>query len=484
MSLRLHGPQMIELKARLPLSAGARQRLDLFFYLPEQLQLDARTLPRDRFLSGVVTHSRYQVRREGLDILTSTDDDNPLVRITALLDDAGYDAEAGAEAGGGGNTGDTPADADRIRECIYELRMAGNLFHSAFKDELRAAAEAPPVAAVVDRADAALAAVGTVCRRILDGSGASPSSECRQAVVRMREYVWSTTIRRTARTILDGDLSPEDTATLRPWLRRLEDQAADWGFEPLAGTTDTLRRDGELKRWIQSILYLPARGSRRNDRVFQVVAAVAAGLAMTVAVLATVFANSRWAGGSLPWAIALVGAYIVKDRIKEGVRVILVRRVPGLVQDRVTLLSEPVDVALRHTGGTARRVPSVRRRTIGRKVAMLRFVDAPAGWTGVQLQKRFRFRMRRVRRHRRANAVVEIIRIDVGDWLARLDREWKYWPVRGADGSLRLARVPREYDFYAAVRQGEMWRWYRIRATREAVVGIAPSSPLIAEPGA
>ncbi|HKK49764.1 MAG TPA: hypothetical protein VJ932_11755, partial [Alkalispirochaeta sp.] len=270
---------MIEVKARFPLTGGARRRLDLFAYLPAQLQINQRSLPRERFLSGVISHARYQVRREGLDILTSDDSDNPLWR----LEHAGE------------------------RDPNYEIRMVCNLFHSAFKEELRDAVASGGVEQVVARGRSAL----DRCERVF----ARYDEEAQPA----REYLWGTTARRVARTILAQEPAESagataesagaaatsagvtrDLALLRQWLGELEETATRWGVVTLHADPNQVTRDAALKKWVQSILYLPGRESNRNQRVFQAIAAVAAGLAMTVAVVATVFAESRWSGGSLP----------------------------------------------------------------------------------------------------------------------------------------------------------------------------------------
>ena len=635
---------MIELKARFPLTGGARRRLDLFAYLPAQLQINQRSLPRERFLSGVISHARYQVRREGLDILISDHPDNPLWRLEhveggsrqradgsqeedrdAGAADAGgtqaLDADdlhvEGGDAGGhaaqyGGST-DHPQSDDHPQsgdyhhapyDSQYELRMVCNLFHSAFKEELRDAvaagasdggAHAPHGAPVASdgvdsvaggargasgRADGCggeagasggghsvaggardasdSVADGTSGDRSVSGRGgpaSAGSSGASTGVARVvmrgravldrcervlmdhediaqpaREYLWGTTARRVARTIISegrkpasgisrtppgaavkpasgaGDLpvgdwdraggpppghgagadgptagqgprasglTRQERELLDEWLREIEATAERWGVVTLHADPDQVARDAELKKWVQSILYLPARDSNRNQRIFQVAAALAAGLAMTVAVIATVFAEARWSGGSLPWALALIGAYIVKDRVKEGTRAVLVRRIPGLVQDRVTLLSEPDDG-----------VRSPRRRVVARRVAVLRFPYAPNGLSCVQLQKRFTFRLRRMRRHQRVDAVVEILRVDVSDWLQRMDRAWKYWPRRTAEGELELASVPRKYTIYVrATIDSRNDAWYQITATRQEITDITelPEAPFGAQ---
>ena len=436
---------MVEVKARFPLQAGAAQRLNLRFFLPTQLQIDERSLPRDRFLAGMLTHTRYQVRREGMALLASDHPENPLVRLA--------DPET--------------ADAE------YEIRMFCNLFHSALKDELRSP----------ENHSAAVAQARIVLARFLEI--ADTSAVDADDRTRARQYLLSTTARRLAHHILSGSPGEDE---MRAWLDELYRQGESYGIDPLEQSEAAVMRDSALKKWVQSVLYLDVQESRRNDRIFHVTAGIAAGIAMTVAVTATIFAESRWAGGSLPWAIALVGAYIVKDRIKEMLRGGLIRLLPGVVQDRVHLVFEG--------DGTK----------VVRKVALVRYpVDEHSRnserWRSVDLQKRLTLKRRAIRRHRRVDAIVEIVRLETSDWTMRMDRAWKEWPVRQDDGTLALQRIPRLYEVFVQVNTGvgrgsresalRRWnrrrrgipksrsQWYAITASRERISSVErlPGSP-------
>lgn len=423
--LRLHGPRIVEVKARFPLDRGARQRVDLDLFLPEQLRIDADSVPRGRVLAALLTHTRYQVRREGMSLLDSDDPDNPLVRIAS---------------------GESDLD--------YEVRMFCNLFHSAIKDELRSAL---PSTNPIDRPRRVLARF----QAVTDPVRADDRTE---AIPRGWTYLLTSTARRLAYRIHDirygeNDSSRSSNGALVEWLDKLIARGKELGFDPLQADADAVNRDSALKKWVQSLLYLDVRESKSRDRWFQVIAGVAAGIAMTVAVLATVFAEQRWAGGSLPWAIAAVGAYIVKDRIKEMLRRGLVHLVPGLVQDRIDVVRD-TDVGI-----------VARKDIVIRYPVETRSIESES-WRPVSIQKRFRFRVSRIISvHRRVDAIIEIMRLDVGEWLSRMDRSWKVWPVRNDRDEIELRHVPRRYTLFARLGAVQP-RWYQIAATRERVISV------------
>ncbi len=476
---------MLEVKCSLPLAAGRAQRLEIRYYLPTQLQVDERSLPRERLLAGMVTHTRYQVRREGMALLASQDGSNPLVRLERLGTGGGKadsgkggsdEGGSGKGAGGTGRTRPDPVDG------IHEVKMFCNIFHSALKDELRSA-EHPSSAIVQGRG---------VLSRFMKASRDVDLS--RRVVQRAREYLIRTTARRLAHYIIDGRV---DTAPLQEWLDELYEVGGGYDIDPLEEGHRAVMRDSALKKWVQSVLYLDVEESRNNERFFHVLAGVAAGAAMAFAVAATLFAEQRWAGGSLPWAIALVGAYIVKDRIKEMLRGALVRLVPGIVQDRVNFVYERV--AIRRRRAVKGRIPTKRVR-IARKVSLVRYPDdiryrESEGWRAIDVQTRFHLKRRRIRRRRRVDAMAEIVRLDTSDWTTRMDRPWKEWPVKTEEGTLALRRIPRLYKVYVQVTVGigrgsrdlrrrspeerARTRWYSVTASRDRIssVKLLQSSP-------
>jgi hypothetical protein len=115
-------------------------------------------------------------------------------------------------------------------------------------------------------------------------------------------------------------------------------------------------------------------------------------------------------------------------------------------------------------------------------------------WRSVDLQKRMTLKRGVIRRHRRVDAIVEIIRLETSEWTMRMDRAWKEWPVRREDGSLALQRIPRLYEVFVEITTGvgrgsrestlRRWRrrrrgggeprsqWFSITASRERISSV------------
>src|SRR5690606_1638321 len=87
-------------------------------------------------------------------------------------------------------------------------------------------------------------------------------------------------------------------------------------------------RIGLLKKELQRSLYLNTRNTARDPFVTNAAAMVAAGLAATWATLAALpLWTGKWTSTEGIYFLALaVGAYILKDRIKEWTRVMLAKR--------------------------------------------------------------------------------------------------------------------------------------------------------------
>ena len=102
-------------------------------------------------------------------------------------------------------------------------------------------------------------------------------------------------------------------------------------------------REGVLKKWAQSVLYLTHEESPAGRNLNHVVAGIAAAVAMSFAIVSTVAAERFFPGRGLPWAVVLVVAYIFKDRIKESLRGILIRTFPSLVIDHRVRLTDRIN---------------------------------------------------------------------------------------------------------------------------------------------
>lgn len=110
---------------------------------------------------------------------------------------------------------------------------------------------------------------------------------------------------------------------------------------PDAPNEDLPRRRRILKRVIASVLYLDLRHEEGGALQRDIIAGVAAAIAMLFAALVAVWAQVEWGPLSTTFIVMLVASYIIKDRIKEWARRSLGRRFQARMPDFVTEVRKP-----------------------------------------------------------------------------------------------------------------------------------------------
>jgi hypothetical protein len=79
-------------------------------------------------------------------------------------------------------------------------------------------------------------------------------------------------------------------------------------------------RKSALKKFMSSVLFLEIHKEKEGRGVANVVAGVAAAVAMAFSTVAAIWSQGRWGLNSFPFVLAVVIAYVFKDRIKEWMR--------------------------------------------------------------------------------------------------------------------------------------------------------------------
>ena len=188
----------------------------------------------------------------------------------------------------------------------------------------------------------------------------------------------------------------------------------------------TLYREGMLKKWSQSALYLTTDERLGEHRFGHTAAAIAAAIAMSFAVFATLFANRFFPSYSVPWALLIVLAYIFKDRIKELVRTLLTATMPRKAADVATRMIDPASGRKIGMAKSLVRVesqrdipdPVTRKRTSVH--TPLRPIVPPD--TVLHVHKRTRLHGKRLAEvHTRTASITEILRISIDEWLEAMD---------------------------------------------------------------
>ncbi|MCB0051059.1 MAG: hypothetical protein KDD75_21270, partial [Caldilineaceae bacterium] len=316
----VHDRFQLELKLGYPLAQGkeTRYRIDTYLFAPHSLGVNATSYPQNDFFRDIQHYVRMKTPsfqlREVLDSQRS-----PLVHAESLLRERGAQLRAG--------------DEDILRDSFRILRA---VVKSATQNRLAPLVRAPhePSAESAGRfGEIVLPTIGDVdefqtryrslISALLD---AGASADCMRAY-RLTDESISILIEdlllriyQLAPTWLPATELAGQQAALADRIRAESDYRTEQGY-PSVLTKDTresyLRRVSALKKFTSSVLWLSTSTRREGTTLEQVLFAIAAGVAMVFATLVAFYAQSIYGQFSLPVFVALVVAYMFKDRIKE-----------------------------------------------------------------------------------------------------------------------------------------------------------------------
>ena len=369
--VRDHGKKQLEFKSHYPLTDKKidRYTVNVWMYFPLPLGINHRDYGVQRFFSDIKSLTRYSASYIPLPHLVDPECEiSPLYRIRRTLGGASL-----------------PQDIAR-QNILYELRSLANIYESEIIASERIMGDAVAegrMSVVKDTIKGNLKDIKT----FLDDWRDLYSLFLEPAVdMGLREaYSWTDeSISITTEKALHDlylSISPDDEApSLVKRLNKImdgeEEHRRTMGYSTLpseATSTEAERRiyrESVLKKWGQSALYLNHEESTTSRNMNHILAGIAAATAMAFAILATMWANSRFPGRSLPWALAIIVAYIFKDRIKETLRNVLMHTFPSLVIDqRVKLIDQ---ASGRRVGKVSGRVRFLKARSAPHEISRIR----------------------------------------------------------------------------------------------------------------
>jgi hypothetical protein len=298
--------------------------------VPRSLGLEVHAYPREQFYADVQAYIRFKTPHVSLPALADSDDRrSPLQRARRLVQQANGELETLAPG-----------------QLSHELRLLGCMVRANLRDT------AADIRAKIER---------------LDDPGAHEvlAQDVRQAITRLLHDV----------TVLLGAfraLRPDFLQPKRPqWLGELFEYVDEYlsisvesyltmvlssldAHERLrrtladtrtglvtrvvteqrhrssAGYQSVLDPDGEnrsyvyrksaLKKFVSSVLFLEIKKEKEGRGVTNVVAGVAAAVAMAFSTVAAIWSQGRYGLNSFPFLLAIVISYVFKDRIKEWLR--------------------------------------------------------------------------------------------------------------------------------------------------------------------
>jgi hypothetical protein len=495
--LSVHDHFQLELKLDHPL-AGVPEGLgfEAWIFFPPSLGIDEPAFRKDAFYEDLSTYVRFQTPKMSLGRLFGDGD-----RTSPFEWLARHEARL---------TSGAATDAD-FAMALRELRLFAAVFRAIVRDETRYVSgevrKGVPPSVLADHVAASL--------RFL--------SEVRDALQRFRalrvHFLDARTPAplRAALHAIDDFLSIQ---ALEGWFALLEayaphpvgNDAADALRAAIQGETiyrggaghlctptadptanePYVTRVNQLKKWVLAVLHLRLASSRRAQRLQDALFGIAAGAAMTVAVVLQLVAlwtvgtpTSPQVGGTTLFAFvgAAVGGYILKDSLKERLKIWFRSGIPEWLYDRRQNLR--VEESGETIGFIEETVRLVRPGELANVVGRLReegedllFASHRAEEDVIHYRRQLRVDGERARVHGpEMSAINEILRLNVGRWLRRMDeptRELYRLEPGGAIGRVEALKTYRVTLIVARTRRGTEPRYqkYVLVLTRSGILRV------------
>lgn len=492
----IHHHYELELKLVHQLDAPSNKRtFDAWLYFPSSLGVDEPTFQKDAYYDQLTGYIRFRTPRMSVEQLFADG-----VRSSPFSWLADHEERL---TSGSANAVDTTA-------AIRELRLGAAMFRAAVRDHVRFVGEelgptCPP--AVVERHV-------ELSRRFL--------ADSRDALDRFRVLRLHCMTPRTPALLRAGLDTIDDFMSVQAmegWFGLREvffvrapaivaaldaAIAAETGYRASAGllaspSDDALANErfvarvNQLKKWVLAVLHLQVRNSRRTGRIQDMLFGVAAAVAMTFAVVLQLVAvwtvgtpTSPQAGGTTLFAFVglAVGGYILKDRLKDWLKAWFAAGMPNWLYDRRQELK--VEASGAPVGFVEETVRMMRPSELSPLLGLLRerdedplFAEQRATEDVLHYRRTLNVDGKRVRvTASEMTAIDEILRLNVGRWLRRMDDPERAL-LRVNEGAVESVRAAKTYRVLLVVStEAGQYARYSIVLRRDGIARIEPLSGL------
>lgn len=452
--VRAHGKTQLEIKNRYPLPTEKKRvfyTIEAFLFTPAQLGINNERFGVDKFFSDFKSHTRFSISYVPLARLVDPGCSiSPLIRIRNYLDKV---------------TLSTDLNEHRI---LYELRTLANLFSAEMKATYRLLNDIASSGIsqhlirksekFMDEAAVFLQqfrefhfrfmepSISSQLRTAMRWSDESISLSAEKMLFYLQRIFTGHKIQSRIEGMMKAEIQHRREMKYPSVLKSKEDSEVE----------RILYRESILKKWAQTVLYMSSEETGTNRKIGHILAGFAAAAAMTFAIVATFFAERLFASYSIPWAMIIVVSYMLKDRIKEILRGILLRVMPRFISDRTEKLVD--QIIQKNVGKTKSMVRFVHLRETPQTVQVIRNAGDNPFRTILPPENIIHFRKdiainsrKLMMEHSRIEAVSEIIRVKMDRFLEEMDdakkllRTWK-------DGKVSTVKGRRVYHINLVLR--------------------------------
>lgn len=390
-------------------------QMNTWIYIPESLDVNRFTYAKDSFYRDTRSMLRLITPSYSLGELSGDGHALPYVRLRRAC-------EAVARGASG--------EARRVYEG--EVKMFASIVKSSIRDGYENIAETESREEAAKLCADYAAAIDVVLRRYRDVGrvfGENGGSDSISEPFRFGDEFMSNVVEQHLFRLADHfSCLGAEAACLDSLLRQEDEYRRLKGFlrvEAGGHNRQFVYRAGQLKKYIESNLYLPAHKRSNTVLLEQVAFSVAAGVAMVFATVVSFAFQQTYGNFTLPFFIALVISYMFKDRIKDLIRYYFANRIGSRFYDHVI----HVRVDGRNVGWSKEGFDFVAAGKVSRRVRERRAMKSPLLlWRGasehvMQYRKKVRLSRKAVSRLSQYPliGVNEIIRYNLAELMRRMD---------------------------------------------------------------
>lgn len=458
-----HDQLQLEIKLDHPLrgpGAESVRELELWAFFPSSLGVSSAGFDKARFFEDLTAYVRFQTPRRSLPFLLSQDNDSSPMLWLARHE---------------GRLTSGLAEEAEVEKALREVRLMAAVFRSAVRDEvaflaqhLRGAGRDEHLQAA-RRFHAESAMVVARFRQLKNHFHESRTPPVLREALRAIDDFMSTQVMEAWFVLLEALVPVAEAEAQAAELRQSISAERQWRVDAGYLTPELeepernerfLYRANQLKKYVLGVLHLRLTRDHRREMLQDALFGVAAAVAMAVAL--AVQLGVAWTVGvpqspsdSLPtmmtFILAMVGGYILKDRLKDWLKLFFQRRIPAWLHDRgEELLAEDQPLKLGRVEETVR---LLRRSEVPEEVSRLRAHEGDTLFAeGAQLEDVLHYRRAlhllpesAARMAPEMGGLNEILRINVRRWLWRMDEPNRVFFRLGPEGRVLRAKAPRSY---------------------------------------
>ena len=332
-NVKIHDKYSVEFKIGLKVKYPNLEKfaVNTWIFVPNSLDIDSQTYTKQQFYTDVKTNIRLITPRYPLASIVEQGA-LPYENLKSAVESITVDA--------------SPVN---VAEYEYQIKMFAAIVKSALREGIKhiKAAESKDSALLCSE-------YLSSCRQIIARYGGlkhsinntEVSGELLNYFNYGEEFICSMMIGHLGKlhNELDKQLSNETLSKIGKAINDLIDYKRKMGYPEVSVENDSVNdemvfRQGVLKKYVESDLYLNAQVRKDGVLVEQIYYSLAAGLAMLFATIVSFAFQRRFGSLTMPLFVALILSYMLKDRIKELMRFYFAHRLGQKYFDNKTTLS-------------------------------------------------------------------------------------------------------------------------------------------------